>query len=204
MRWRIGIISLVVAITAAIFANTRSARRDVIGTPPTSPIEPSPVVMKSPEVPRPSRPSITEVTKHCFGRTYTDLDTLAAELRSLGKFDSPTVLEERWELESTEDRRMVVLRIPGESDPIRVFDIGPDGLPDRRRDFPEAGAEPERRLKGALSLGKVLRTTVTKSSTSRDGRSLIQETEDRRTVAVRWSDGRVHFDCSEEKCECIR
>jgi hypothetical protein len=181
-----------------------AAQESVEGNPASST---PPIVEKLPIEPKKAifSESKFDGARDCLppGSKRDSLSAVVKELRALHRFSSATLVEENYELMGANQLKWVVQNIPSESEPIRVFKISPkDGLPDRVRDFPGRDGTLKERLEGALTLGELVSTRVTKVQSTEEADELEVESEGEEVLSLKYRSRRVQLECNSTKCFC--
>ena len=146
--------------------------------------------------------------KKCFKKQVQseDLQEIMAELLRQKDYAPPILSEESYELQTIDDKSLVVQVLPEEEEKnkVRVFAINKlDGLPDRIKDFPEVNSPFVQKLNGALSLGTLKSKGVSTNQMAYDGSMLSIDKKDEKVVRLHLITKSFEFECKNQSCLCL-
>lgn len=138
-----------------------------------------------------------------FVTTTSNLDLVLKEITSNISFQ-PSLEMNEYQLTGPNAEEIVIQEMPHEvpKDQIRVFKMAADGLPDRVKDFPNAGSSLNGKLDGALSLGKLNKKIEKYQALNKEGQQLNYEIEQGRVARISFVKGKSQLLCEEGSCSC--
>ncbi len=132
-----------------------------------------------------------------------DLNAMFMQIKK--RLASVEILElTEYQLRASDQQEIIVQQNPREEskNQVRVFKAGDDGFPDRLKNFPNSDGNPEQRLEGALTLGKLIRKIDKFSLVSNDGAQVRLEKQNNEITRIDFTSGHNQLICEDKLCAC--